>query len=226
MKKTAVLIDAGFLRVFLPKTFGFGDLARIIEAFAFSCISPDEGEEMHRVLYYDCPPYDGSVAGKPHPLDVTRTPNSLAHRNFWNAVLSQLKGKPHFAVRLGEMSFDGWALTRRATWDLVERHRAPLADDFVPVLHQKGVDLRIGLDVALMARDRLIDRIVIVSGDADIVPAMKVARREGVQVVLASMGHGIKASLREHADLYRNVDLPGVIANLYPDGVPIRPSRN
>lgn len=226
MKKTAVLIDAGFLRVFLPKTFGFGDLARIIETFAFSCISPGDGEEMYRVLYYDCPPYDGSAAGKPHPLDATRAPNSQAHRNFWNAVLSQLKGKSHFAVRLGEISFDGWALTRRATRELVERCRAPLADDFMPVLHQKGIDLRIGLDVALMAKDRLIDRIVIVSGDADIVPAMKVARRAGVQVVLASMGHGIKASLKEHADLYRNVDLPGVIASLYPDRVPIQPSRN
>jgi uncharacterized LabA/DUF88 family protein len=224
VKKTVVLIDAGFLRVFLPKTFGFSDLARIIEAFALACVSPEDGEEMHRVLYYDCPPYEGSAA--PHPLDATRTPNSPAHRNFWNAVLSQLKAKPHFAVRLGEMSFDGWALTRKATWDLVEHRRPPLPGDFMPVLRQNGVDLRIGLDVALMAKDHLVDRIVIVSGDADIVPAMKAARREGVQVVLASMGHGIKPSLKEHADLYRDVDLPGVIAALYPDRVPIRSSRN
>jgi hypothetical protein len=33
MKKTAVLIDAGFLRTFLPTTVGFEELADIIEAF-------------------------------------------------------------------------------------------------------------------------------------------------------------------------------------------------
>jgi uncharacterized LabA/DUF88 family protein len=74
-----------------------------------------------------------------------------------------------------------------------------------------------------MAKDRLIDRIVVVSGDADIVPAMKVARREGVQVVLVSLNHSIKTSLREHADLYRIVDLPALLTQLYPGGLPPRP---
>jgi uncharacterized LabA/DUF88 family protein len=74
-----------------------------------------------------------------------------------------------------------------------------------------------------MAKDRLIDRIVVVSGDADIVPAMKLARREGVQVVLASLNHNVKASLREHADLYRNVDLQAVVAGLFPGGLPAKP---
>jgi uncharacterized LabA/DUF88 family protein len=69
----------------------------------------------------------------------------------------------------------------------------------------------------------LIDRIVVVSGDSDIVPAMKVARREGVQVVLTSLTHNVKASLREHADLYRNVDLQAVITRLFPGGLPEKP---
>ncbi len=222
MKKTAVLIDAGFLRAFLPTTVGFAALADIIEAFALACVSAAEGEEMHRVLYYDCAPYDGDGRHKPHPLDRTRQPTSQGYRNFFNSVLSILKSKPYFAVRLGEMSFDGWALSDKATTEILAQGRILVADDFEPVLRQKGVDLRIGLDVALMAKDRLIDRIVVVSGDADIVPAMKVARREGVQVVLASLNHNVKASLREHADLYRNVDPNAVIAKLYPGGLPAR----
>ena len=72
-------------------------------------------------------------------------------------------------------------------------------------MRQKGVDLRIGVDIALMAKDGLVDRIVLVAGDSDLVPAMKLARREGVQVVLVSLGHGIKPILKEHADFYRPV---------------------
>jgi uncharacterized LabA/DUF88 family protein len=222
LKKTAVLIDAGFLRTFLPTTVGFATLAEIIEAFARECVSLAESEEIHRILYYDCAPYDGDGRRKPHPLDPARQPTSPGYRNFFNSVLSLLKSKPYFAVRLGEMSFDGWVLSDKATTEILVQGRAIVADDFDPVLRQKGVDLRIGLDVALMAKDRLIDRIVVVSGDADIVPAMKVARREGVQVVLTSLSHNVKASLREHADLYRNVDLQAVIAKLYPSGPPTR----
>jgi uncharacterized LabA/DUF88 family protein len=223
MKKTAVLIDAGFLRTFLPTTVGYEALADIIEAFARACVSVAEGEEIHRILYYDCAPYDADGHRNPHPLDSTRQPTSLGYRNFYNSVLSLLKSKPYFAVRLGEVSFDGWALSEKATNDVLAHARAIIAEDFHPVLRQKGVDLRIGLDVALMAKDRLIDRIVVVSGDSDIVPAMKVARREGVQVVLTSLNHNIKASLREHADLYRNVDLQAVIAALFPGGLPVKP---
>lgn len=223
MKKTAVLIDAGFLRTFLPTTVGYEALANVIEAFALTCVSIEDGEEIHRILYYDCAPYDADGRRKPHPLDPMRQPTSVGYRNFNNSVLSLLKSKPYFAVRLGEVSFDGWALSDKATNEILAQGRAIVADDFHPVLRQKGVDLRIGLDVALMAKDRLIDRIVVVSGDADIVPAMKVARREGVQVVLASLNHKVKASLREHADLYRNVDLQAVVGTLFPGGLPAKP---
>jgi uncharacterized LabA/DUF88 family protein len=214
LKKTAVLIDAGFLRTFLPTTLGFQKLADAIEAVAAGCISAAAGEEMHRILYYDARPYDGSGAAKPHPIDGTKPPVSTSKQNFFNSALTILMSKPYFAVRLGEVSFDGWALSERATRELLQQRRPLASADFVPLLRQKGVDLRIGLDVAMMAKDRLVDRVVIVSGDSDIVPAMKIARREGVQVVLVSLNHAIKANLRQHADLYRTVDLEAILSGL------------
>jgi uncharacterized LabA/DUF88 family protein len=214
LKKTAVLIDAGFLRTFLPTTLRFQELADIIERFALDCVLQDAGEEMHRILYYDSKPYEGDGGMKPHPIDGARPPVGASKRNYFNSLLTILMRKPYFAVRLGEISFDGWALSDRATREMLSQHRALSSDDFVPVLRQKGVDLRIGLDVALMATNRLVDRIVVVSGDSDLVPAMKVARREGVQVVLISMSSTIKASLQEHADLYRTVDLGAIIATV------------
>lgn len=43
-----------------------------------------------------------------------------------------------------------------------------------------------------------------VSADSDFVPAMKFARKEGIQVVLIKVGlQGLKSSLLEHSDLIR-----------------------
>ena len=43
--------------------------------------------------------------------------------------------------------------------------------------------MRIGLDIANIARQITYDRILLVSGDADMIPAMKEARRAGIQIV-------------------------------------------
>lgn len=75
------------------------------------------------------------------------------------------------------------------------------ADHLRPVISQKGVDMRLGLDIAALTLKRQADIIVLVTGDSDFVPAMKFARREGAQIFLAPLGHGIRDSLREHADL-------------------------
>ena len=47
---------------------------------------------------------------------------------------------------------------------------------------QKGVDMRIGLDIASMAFKRQVDQIVLIAGDSDFVPAAKLARREGIEL--------------------------------------------
>ena len=66
--------------------------------------------------------------------------------------------------------------------------------------------MKIGLDVAWLATKRIVDRIILVTGDSDFVPAMKFARREGIQVVLVNMASFVKQELREHADEVRLVD--------------------
>lgn len=70
----------------------------------------------------------------------------------------------------------------------------------MPDVEQKGVDLRIGLDVAMLAFRRIVDIVVLVSGDSDLVPAMKLARREGLRVYLDPMGSRVRPSMTEHAD--------------------------
>lgn len=82
-------------------------------------------------------------------------------------------------------------------------------DDFDPGFRQKGVDMRIGLDIASLAYKRLVDQIVLISGDGDFVPAAKLARREGIDFVLDAMGQPIHEQLRQHIDELRAVR-PGV----------------
>ena len=45
-----------------------------------------------------------------------------------------------------------------------------------------------------------VDKIVLISGDSDFVPASKIARREGIDFILNPMGNHIGTSLEEHID--------------------------
>ena len=72
--------------------------------------------------------------------------------------------------------------------------------DFRYDMRQKGVDIKIGIDIASLAIKKMVEKIVLVSGDADFVPAAKLARREGIDFVLDPMWNHIQPGLNEHID--------------------------
>lgn len=67
-------------------------------------------------------------------------------------------------------------------------------------LRQKGVDMRIGLDIASITLKRLASTIILIAGDADFVPAAKLARREGLQFILDPLWQSVADDLFEHID--------------------------
>lgn len=77
--------------------------------------------------------------------------------------------------------------------DLKEEH-------FVLDIKQKGVDMKIGIDIASLAYKKQVDRIILIAGDSDFVPASKLARREGIDFVLDPMWNHINPDLFEHID--------------------------
>lgn len=80
-------------------------------------------------------------------------------------------------------------------------HWAKLEDWMVKLdLRQKGVDMRIGLDIASITLKRLASTIILVAGDADFVPAAKLARREGLQFILDPLWQSVSDDLFEHID--------------------------
>jgi len=200
-QKTAVLLDGGFVYYRFAHTLKRRMVATDVPPLAQGLLDP-RAEELFRIYFYDCAPFDGKtthpVSGKSLNLRATAT----YHDN--SAFQETLAQTEQIALRRGELAFRGWSLSHRATQDLIESGpRALTKDDVEMNFTQKGIDMRIGLDVAWLSIKRIVERIVLCTGDRDFVPAMKLARREGVQVVLATLGATPHRTLLEHADFVR-----------------------
>jgi len=83
---------------------------------------------------------------------------------------------------------------------VVEAWRSLSADDVVLGLRQKGVDMRMGLDISTLTLKKQVDTIILVTGDSDFVPAAKMARREGIEFLLDPMWQSVADELHEHVD--------------------------
>ena len=153
-------------------------------------------ETLFRVLYYDCAMYVGKAK-----LPVSGAVHVFTGDDQW---LRALAAKDFFAVRRGVLKFRGWKPKKMPIAP------ATLTDaDFHPDFEQKGVDMRIGLDIATCSEERTVDRIILVTGDTDCVPAMKHARKAGLQVVLIGLPNGRSTpELLWHSDFERKIAWP------------------
>lgn len=90
-------------------------------------------------------------------------------------------------------------------------------------LRQKGVDMRIGLDITTLTLKRQVDTIILVAGDSDFVPAAKLARREGIEFILDPLWQKVNADLFEHIDgLQSGLKKPDATTNQ----TPLQPERD
>jgi uncharacterized LabA/DUF88 family protein len=160
-----------------------------------------ESSELYRIFFYDCPP----LADRVHrpisriALNLINTPEAKLR----NELHKRLRTTRKVALRLGRLSqFRGWRLKNAAVqqWLKFSGPLQPTDDDFEIDISQKGVDMRLGLDVASMAFKRQVNQIIMVTGDSDFVPAAKLARREGIDVLLDPMLGSVTADLEEHVD--------------------------
>lgn len=90
----------------------------------------------------------------------------------------------------------------------LKRRWAEISEDEIKLgLRQKGVDMRIGIDISSISLKKQADTIILIAGDSDFVPAAKLARREGVEFILDSLGQSINEDLFEHIDGLNNVSV-------------------
>jgi uncharacterized LabA/DUF88 family protein len=149
LKKTAVILDLGFVLFKLYAALGNRPAtATEIRDFATRCLTADE--ELFRIYCYHCLPYGEEQT---HPLTRTRIDFSLTGTYVsMNRLIRDIKLLDNVAFRAGELSFDGWIIKRRAAREIIRTGRPLVAADFAPDLTQKGVDMKIGLDVSLASQ--------------------------------------------------------------------------
>lgn len=210
--RTAILVDGGFFHRRYKRIFGTHDPATCARQMHGMCLDhlkakgSAERNQLYRILFYDCPPMSKKVhlpiSGR--SLDYSKTPTY----EFRTAFQEEIKKLRSVAIRLGEMR-DGekWVVQRGVMKELLRGNRdfQDLTDeDFSYDLRQKGVDMKIGLDIASLSYKKLVDQIVLVAGDSDFVPAAKLARREGIDVILDPMWQPVSDDLFEHIDGLRS----------------------
>lgn len=205
MHRMAILVDGGF---YLKQAKWLrGDKtpsARADELFEYCKRHRDhEGAELYRILYYDCDPIDKKAY---HPV-LNRTVDLKKTDAYkWKVeFFDELSRKRKVAVRKGQ-PLEGsceYVMKTNVAKDVVRGKRGvgSLAEnDFILDVQQKGVDMRMGLDVALITLQRYADQIVLITGDSDFVPAAKFARRNGADFILDPMWHTIRPELSTHVD--------------------------
>lgn len=194
VSKVAILIDGAFFVARHISLNGKGPRVGDLEKYITDLMSrlkklccANSEDFLFRIFYYDCRPY-GSSEVRPDGTTV----NFALEKSFIaaNSFHTDLRTFPQLALRLGELSFNGWKIDPKNL-------TSPPKPDF----KQKSVDMKIGMDIAWMSSKRIVDKIVLVAGDSDFVSPMKFARREGILIYLDTMKQKmIKMALKEHAD--------------------------
>lgn len=208
--KTAILVDGGFYRKRARSLWGeksAEDRANELYKYCISHMNDVKNYEkdrtLYRIFYYDCPPIEKDVY---HPYLQKNIKLKDNDTYIWSKTfLGELKKRRKIALRLGELSqnFAHYNLKIDSTKKLCngQKEISDLTEkDFNFYVDQKGVDMRIGLDISSLAYKKQVDQIILIAGDSDFVPAAKLARREGIDFILDPMWANIKDDLYEHID--------------------------
>lgn len=209
--KTAILIDGAFfikrvraLRL-SPNPHDAERIADLAIKYAMKHLKYKIGEkeqldDLYRIFFYDCVPFEkkmhNPVSGQ--AMDFSQTPEAVFRRNLH----TELKKKRKLALRLGKLSDNAaWTLKPNVMKQFLKNPDMKITESDVMLdVKQKGVDMRIGLDISSITLKKQADKIILFSGDSDFVPAAKLARREGIDFILDPMWNHIPPDLLKHID--------------------------
>ncbi|MBQ9000295.1 MAG: NYN domain-containing protein [Eggerthellaceae bacterium] len=210
MAKTAVLVDGGFYRKRAQCLWGAKSpkkRAQELNDYVFMHLAKrDGGQErfLYRVFYYDCPPLKDKQVYHPFHGKTIAFGSDETYR-WATEFFDQLKRMRKFALRFGKLSdYDlGYRLNPKKVNALMRGEigvEQIVESDFALSMKQKGVDMRLGLDISSLAYEGTVDQIILIAGDSDFVPAAKMARRKGIDFILDPMGNHVPDDLLEHID--------------------------
>ncbi|WP_423792146.1 NYN domain-containing protein [Methanocaldococcus indicus] len=160
-------------------------------------INPDE--EIFRIYVYLSEPLREAKCGK----EIYCIEQDEHGRNLYLETINfinDLKAEDYVLIRKGKTVFRGFNRNNK------------------PIFIQKQVDLLIGLDMYKLSSDKIVDRIILLSLDTDLIPAIKVARDNGVQIVLPEYilkYRPLSLMLKENADIIRKIDIVKLFKEIY-----------
>lgn len=208
MPTTAVLVDGGFFIKRYRYLYGMNntaqqtskDLHKICLDHLSIRLKHKEQRDLYRIFYYDCPPLTKKVHNPitKKAIDFSKTSESLFRQDFYK----ELRKLRKVALRLGRLADAAeWQIYPDRLKSLINNNMSIFdlkENDVFYNVKQKGVDMRIGLDIASLAFKKQVDQIVLIAGDSDFVPAAKLARREGIDFILDPMWNPVNPDLHEH----------------------------
>ena len=203
MHKVAVLLDGGYLIWELQEILKREVRSHEIISIANNCYDR-QSEDLLRIYLYDCLPFSGQAI---HPISNKMINFANRHSFTYRTKLYQdLATSENVAFRKGQLKFRQWTMKNKEIKRVIQNNIPLTQWKLIPDFKQKGVDIKIGLDIAWLSSKNIVDNIVLFTGDTDFVPAMKYARSEGVRVIMASFKSSIPSALKEHADGLRIID--------------------
>ncbi|UXU49870.1 NYN domain-containing protein [Staphylococcus arlettae] len=215
MKKVAIIVDGQFLLHRIRDAQSSTQYPNLEDQYNFlTNLINSNDEELFRIFYYQGSPNKQTV-DKPISKDKINFSESQINKYSSN-LITELSNKDFVAMRLGDTFFRGWKLKipvlEKIRKGIIKDTSKLSDDDFTPDFQQKGVDIKIGLDVAWLSNNNIVDRIYMVTGDADFIPALKQARRDGIQIKLVKIGtKKINNDLLKHSDFILDLSNNDVI---------------
>lgn len=126
-----------------------------------------------RTYYYNCMPHKSA----------TPTHEQIERYSNMQKFITSLEKYERFEVRLGKLKYCGNDNTGK------------------PIFQQKRVDILLGCDLVLLAAKNRISQAFLVTGDSDFIPAVQIAKNEGVEIILVHSN-----LLKPNQDLYTMAD--------------------
>ena len=215
---TAILIDGPFfvkrVRQIFPQSVHFDGKAmadlvwRLSAAHLFERNQPKR--HLFRIFFYDSPCCDQKIT-----LPVSKTAIEISKTKegqFKNAFHRQLQRKRKLTLRLGEpLEVSGWRLRDDVQNDLLQKNLIveELEDsDFLPAGIPRGLELRMGVDLASLSYKRQVQQVVLMTGDGFFSAASELVRHEGIDIVLDPMWQNIPEEMFAHIDGLRSTCPP------------------
>lgn len=158
MFRLAIFVDGAYLEKVSKKNGVWVDYKKLSSEILsrVNARTPAAPMDLLRTYYYNGSPYQSNPPTDDEKEFVQK------RRRFYDA----LERLSSFTVREGVVKYRG------------------KDNQGQPIYQQKQVDLLLGLDFALLSAKRSITHAAVVTGDSDMVPALEVAKSEGIAVWL------------------------------------------